>query len=64
MSYSFFLSDSIFTGGAPPVKSVPKRRHIEFSHRGITQKKEYNLKFVDRIKPPPPLSLSLLFAAS
>jgi len=26
------------------VQSVPKRRHIKFSRRGITQKKEYNIQ--------------------
>jgi hypothetical protein len=25
-------------------KSVPKRRHIKFRHRGITQKKAYNIQ--------------------
>jgi len=24
--------------------SVPKRRHIKFRHRGITQKKSYNIQ--------------------
>jgi len=31
----------------PPMKmeqSVPKRRHIKFRHRGITQKKAYNIQ--------------------
>jgi len=31
----------------PPMKmeqSVPKRRHIKFSHRGITQKKAYSIQ--------------------
>jgi len=31
----------------PPMKmeqGVPKRRHIKFSRRGITQKKAYNLR--------------------
>jgi hypothetical protein len=26
-------------------QSVPKRRHINFRRRGITQKKAYNIKF-------------------
>ena len=27
-------------------ESVPKRRHIKFRHRGITQKKTYDIEFV------------------
>ena len=27
-------------------QSVPKRRHIKFRRRGITQKKAYNIRFI------------------
>jgi hypothetical protein len=33
----------LFTRIMKMEQSVPKRRHIQFRHRGITQKKEYNI---------------------
>jgi hypothetical protein len=30
-------------------ESVPKRRHIKFRHRGITQKKAYSIQNMARV---------------
>jgi len=30
-------------------QSVPKRRHINFKRRGITQKKAYNIKYTAKV---------------
>ena len=41
------ISSRLFLLLAPPMKierSVPKRQHIKFRRRGITQKKEYNVQ--------------------
>jgi len=42
------LADLVILHTYPPMemeKSVPKRRHIKFRSRGITQKKEYNIQY-------------------
>ena len=43
--YSIFIGRVNKTYG-DGIDSVPKRRHIKFRHRGVTQKKEYNELFV------------------
>ena len=30
-------------------QSVPKRRHINFRRRGITQKKAYNIQYTEKV---------------
>jgi len=42
MGFNSGFKGLIFIGGRWNRQSVPKRRHIKFRRRGITQKKAYN----------------------
>jgi hypothetical protein len=48
----FITVCSVSMGRYPPSKmeqGVPKRRHIKFWHRGITQKKAYNVRYMAKV---------------
>jgi len=45
-------------------QSVPKRRHIKFRRRGITQKKTYNRKWVVPCGPTDTTKLTVAFRST